>query len=515
MDESSTRESIISSSETAFAMGCHEISFPKSDETVNDLPLIVAYTLPSGAIKTSRGFATGNGFMKARCYVSEGGQWQWEAKNLAGRCIETGEFQAIDSPLPGKLRISKNDARQLQYDSGKWYLHFGDNAYRFLDPNETCWKPYIDQAAQAGFNRIRTQLDPSGNTLAKADGKSLNLQSWDAIEERLVYALKRHPEIQFELILFGEDTEALLKFGDGNPLSHLTLRYAIERFAALPNVHWSIANKLSLDDENLQSALNMAGESLYENDPWNSLITVAGKRFDSPPAAEAKWQSILSLSSLGQVIGDSILSERAKISKPILLVEDRGEHHHAPRFPRYFFRRLFWGAFLSGGMPSYRGLNTDSISDRNYNGIEGYYDSCNGGHLRYGAHDLLKIKQFFSDTKISLENWKPNDTLSGQNPLLVKSMISNDATQCIAYIANPESYAAHSPNGYEGMHSDQVSNTSQTFTTFTLELPFSSGKFSWFNPSTGEWNGSAEITKNSTTLLTPTPGDWVVWVQRG
>jgi len=94
-------------------------------------------------------------------------------------------------------------------------------------------------------------------------------------------------------------------------------------------------------------------------------------------------------------------------------------------------------------------------------------------------------------------------------------MISDNATQCIAYIANPESYAAHSPNGYDGMHSDQISDTSQTFTTFTLALPFSTGKIRWFNPSTGEWNGSAEITKNSTTLLTPTPGDWVVWVQRG
>jgi hypothetical protein len=515
MDKPSPRESIISSKETAFVRGCHEISFAQNDESVNELPLIVAHTLPSGAIRTSRGFATSDGFMKARCYICEEGEWKWEAKNLAGRCIETGEFQAMESPLPGKLSVSKHDPRQLQYDSGKWYLHFGDNAYRFLDAEEDRWKSYIDQAAQAGFNRIRTQLDSPVGSLVKADGKRLNLQTWDAIEERLVYALKRHPEIQFELILFGENTEALLKFGDGDLLSHLMLRYAIERFAPLPNVHWSIANNLSIENEAVQSALAMAGECLYENDPWNSLITVAGNRFAPPPAAESKWQSILSRSSLGQVIGDAILAERVKISKPILLVEDRGEHQHAPRFPRYFFRRLFWGTLLSGSMPTYRGLNTDSASDRNYNGIEGYYDSCNGGHLRYGAHDLLKIKQFFADTKISLENWKPNDTLSGSNPLLVKSMISNNATQCIAYVANPESYAAHSPNGYDGMHSDQVSDTSQTFTTFTLALPFSTGKISWFNPSTGEWNGSAEITKNSTTLLTPTPGDWVVWVQRG
>lgn len=515
MDGLPARDSIISSSNDALVRGCHEISFAKTDEALNELPLIVAYHLPSGAIKTSRGFATSDGLMNARCYVEEEGLWRWEAKSLAGACIGTGEFQALESPLPGKLRISQADARQLRYDSGKWYLHFGDIAYRFLANSEKRWKPYIDQAAQAGFNRIRTYLDSSGTSLIKADGKQLDLQAWDAIEERLVYALQRHPEIQFELILFGDNAETLGQFGDGNPLSHLKLRYAIERFGPLPNVHWSVANKLSVEDEANQPALLMAGESLFENDPWNSLITLSGQRFAPPPFADTKWQSMLSLRSLGQVTGEAILSERPKNSKPVLLAEDRGEHHHAPRSPRFYFRRLFWGVLLSGGLPTYRGLNTDAAFDRNYNGIDGYYDACNEGRLRFGAHDLLKIKQFFSDTGISLENWKPNDALSGGNPLLVKSMISSDSSQCIAYIANPESFAAHKPDRYEGTHSDQISDTSSTFTIFTLELPFSSGKLSWFNPSSGEWNGGAEITKHSTTLLTPTPGDWVAWVKRG
>jgi hypothetical protein len=65
------------------------------------------------------------------------------------------------------------------------------------------------------------------------------------------------------------------------------------------------------------------------------------------------------------------------------------------------------------------------------------------------------------------------------------------------------------------MYSDQISDVSSTYTTFTLDLPFASGTVEWFHPTTGEWNGKAEITKSSTTLLTPTPGDWVVWVKRG
>ena len=127
---------------------------------------------------------------------------------------------------------------------------------------------------------------------------------------------------------------------------------------------------------------------------------------------------------------------------------------------------------------------------------------------------FLKIKKFFADSGITLEGWTPCDALSGNEPLLAKSMRSEDSTECIAYIANPETYAAHKPNGYEGMHSDQLSDASPTFTTFSLDLPFSTGEAKWYNPSTGEWKGKVEITKNSTTLLTPEPGDWVLWIKR-
>ena len=321
--------------------------------------------------------------MKTRCYVNEEGLWSWEAKNLEGRCIETGSFSVVNSPLPGKLRISSSDPRQLQYDIGRWYLNFGDNAYRFLSLEESRWKAYIDQAAQAGFNRIRTWLCQSPESLFQTDRKRLDLSAWDKIDERLAYGLQRHPEIQFEIILFGPDPEELQRFGEGELGAHSAFRYAIERFGPLPNVHWSIASGYS------------------ESDPETN-----------------------------------------------------------------------------------------------------------------GAHDLLPIKKFFSDTEAILENWSPNDALSGNNPLLVKSMLSEDSSKCIAYVANPETFAAHSPDGYDGMHSDQISDASETFTTVTLELPFSSGTAKWYNPNTGEWKGEAEITKNSTTLLTPEPGDWVVWVER-
>jgi len=514
MSDPSIRESIICTHNSAQLRGCHEISFSSNNPDCPDLPLIVAYTLPSGAIKTTRGFTTGDGSMKARCYVNEEGVWSWEAKNLEGRCLDTGTFHASPSNLPGKIKPSQKDPRQLQYDNGRWYLNLCDNAFRFFSPEEYRWKAYIDQAAQAGFNRVRAWIAPSSESLIQPNRKRLNLSVWDEIDLRLTYALQRHPEIQFELIFFGPDIEELKRFGDGDPSSHSALRYAIERFSPLPNVHWSVANDIHQEDPDLGPALAMVGEVINGNDPWNSLITYCGRRFDPPAFSSTKWLAFQSIDSLGQVTGEKAIEARASESKPVALAKDRGEQEHAPRFPRYYFRRLFWGTLLSGSMPSYSGLITSEPFDRNRRGIEGYYDACNSGRLRFGAHDILQIKKFFADTEISLENWVPNDAVSGSNPLLAKSILSSDQNECIAYIANPESFAGHSPDGFEGLHSDELSDTSETFTTVTLELPFSNGIIKWYSPTTGQWKGEAEITKNSTTLLTPEPGDWVVWAKR-
>ncbi len=208
--------------------------------------------------------------------------WSWEAKNVEGRCIETGTFHASPSVLPGKLTISQKDPRQLQYDNGRWYLNFCDNAFRLFANEENRWKAYIDQADQAGFNRIRSWLAPSANSLFQPARKRLNLKVWDEIDKRLNYALQRHPEIQFEIILYGPEIEELKRLEEGEPSAHSALRYAIERFAALPNVHWSIANNLTEADPASEGALVMVGEILAGNDPWHSLITSGGNRFDPP-----------------------------------------------------------------------------------------------------------------------------------------------------------------------------------------------------------------------------------------
>jgi len=515
MNAKTDRESILTSSSVVPVFGCHEISFSVGRANCPELPLVVSYTLPSGAIKTTRGFATSDGKMKARAYVNEEGFWSWEAKNCEGRLLENGSFKAVGSSLPGKIKISMQDSRQLQYGNGSWYLQFGDNEYRLLDRKESKWKSCIDQAAQAGFNRIRAWLCPPEDSLFDSESNRLDLGAWEGMEERLLFALQRHPELQFEISLFGADHDELARYGDGEPNSHLRMRYAIERFGPLPNVHWNIANDVPDSDSTLNQAGVAVGQAISENDQWNSLITATRPRFEPTAFGDQKFLSIQSIQSLGQVTGEAVISARATESKPVALVEDRSEHILEPRFPRYFFRRLFWGTLLSGGLPTYSGLDTAKSSNRGNTYVSGYYDACNSGNLCFGAHDILNIRKFFAETSVCLENWRPNDLLSGDNPLLVKSAVSGDESEVIAYVANPQFHENHNPDGYAGSYSDEIADANETFTTFTMELPFSDGVAKWFNPLTGEWQGEAQITRNSTTLLSPEPGDWVVWVKRG
>ena len=106
------------------------------------------------------------------------------------------------------------------------------------------------------------------------------------------------------------------------------------------------------------------GQAISEYDSWNSVVTATRPRFEPAAFGDQKFLSIQSIQSLGQVTGEAVISARATESKPVALVEDRSEHFLKPRFPRYYFRRLFWGTLLSGGLPTYSGLDTSKSSDR-------------------------------------------------------------------------------------------------------------------------------------------------------
>jgi hypothetical protein len=99
-----------------------------------------------------------------------------------------GTFEVKPSELPGKLRIHPDDPRQFAFDNGEWFLHLGDTAYRFVTDTEPLWQQYIDEAAQVGFNKIRTWFCRGRHDVAALftdDRQGLDLAYWDEIERRL------------------------------------------------------------------------------------------------------------------------------------------------------------------------------------------------------------------------------------------------------------------------------------------------------------------------------------------
>ncbi|MBC2606827.1 DUF4038 domain-containing protein [Pelagicoccus albus] len=502
--------------------GCHELEFSGEHVVtakIPVLPLQLTYTLPSGARISAHAFARGDGKAVARCYLPESGEWKWEAKNSLGKGVASGLIHVRTSDLPGKLRVSLQDNRQFQYDNGTAFLHLGDVAEALLSPDQDNWAAYINQAAQAGFTKIRVRLGESEDSVSNFYGpnrKQLNLAFWDEVEKRLLFALGRFPKIQFQLNLFAQDREELEKFEEGDILSHLLVSYVCERFSPLANVHWSLASEIdpAKDSAVTLQALSKLGKTIYEQAPWHSLITCGQPRFANFLFNGEKWCGMTSLSSLGQVHGEVVTANAPLSSKPIVLDQDRSEYELAPLVPRYYFRRLFWGMILSGGHPSYHGLDTSGKGSGHKSGIVGYYDACHAARLHSGAHDLLHIRTFLSETCGDLNGWVSDDSIAGNKPLLAKAMRSSDSDSCIIYVANPDSHEGHSGKNGSGFYSDQNASASDIFTTFNLELPFDNGSAKWFNPRTGEWNGSVEISKASTIFLTPEPEDWVLWVQK-
>lgn len=522
MPANSEQEVISTGSQPAKRGGSHQLEFSGEHVVtarVPVLPLQLTYSLPSGARISSKAFARSDGKAVARCYLPEAGEWRWEAKNSAGKGVASGYIQVDDSSLPGKLRVSQQDSRQFKYDDGSPYLHIGDIAEALLSPTQENWKSYIDQAAQAGFTKIRVRLPETDTSTANfydTQRKQLNLPFWDEVEKRLVYALSHFPHIQFQLNLFAQDREELDRFEEGDSLTHLAVSYVIERLSSLPNVHWSLAASVdpAKDSAITLQALSRLGKTIYEQSPWHSLITCGLPRYATFLFDNEKWCGYASLASLGQVDGSYVLENSKLTRKPLVLDQDRAEYQLAPLQPRYYFRRLFWGVLLSGGHPTYQGLDTSGQGRGHHSGIIGYYDACHAGRLRSGANDLLHIHTFIRDIGGTLAGWVSDDSIGGNKPLQTKAIRSPESDSCIVYISNPDAHQGHSGKKGQGFYSDQNASASEIFTTFNLELPFANGSARWFCPSSGVWKSTVEITKASTIFLTPEPSDWVLWVQR-
>ena len=502
---------IVRGAQPAAHRGVYEIALAASGPIANpyfDTDMTVTFTRPDGTRVTVDGCFDGGSTFKARAYCDVVGQWSWTSSaKLAGLNGKSGRFQVVPSALPGKLRRHPRDPHQFAYDNGRWFLHIGDTGYRCLVQTEPKWQEYIDQAARMGATKIRTWVCQSRGgieALFAADRRQLNLPYWQEIEHRLLYALQRHPQVIFQVILYGEDTAELLRYGQGDPAALLLARYAQARFSALPNVTWCISNDREIvsDGKPIQGrrvpagVIDQIGRDMAAREPWGTLLTNHQARFSGYAFVDAPWSDIITLEDLDQVDGRLLARYRRAGSDPVVHDEDRYELYRSPKHPRYFFRRLMWASLLSGGQATYGGLRTYEPYDGELQGVQGYYDARQAGKLVGGADDFMHIHKFFAEAGLTLVGMEADDDLVGGDPRRAKCI--HDGRTYLIYLANPDG------------NRPETDNAAAEVPEVTVALP--AGKFSvrWFQPTSGSWTDGERVAGSRQRLRAPGGGDWVM-----
>lgn len=278
------------------------------------------------------------------------------------------------------------------------------------------------------------------------------------------------------------------------------------RFSAFPNVHWCVSN----DQEMVPDGTEITGRMVHEGsihqiardmaarEPWGTLLTNHQCRFKGYSFCDAEWSDIVTLEDLDQVSGQLILEYRERVKVPVINDEDRYEHYRPPAHPRYFFRRLMWASLLSGGHTTYCGTVTFEPYDGELRGVQGYFDAARAGKLE-GAQDFRNLHVFFNDTGLTLVGFDPDDAYVGSRPEHRKCSRTGDVT--IIYLANPDG------------SSGETDDMAQTVPDVTVTLD-GAVDARWFNPRTGLWDGAAELSAGTQTLVAPDVGDWVLLLRR-
>ncbi|PCJ55462.1 MAG: hypothetical protein COA73_13305 [Candidatus Hydrogenedentota bacterium] len=490
--------------EPAQLYGVHEIRLSSTTDTPNPFDThaeITFYPPPPHPSVQIPLFYDGNHTWRGRAYITTPGRWTWRTHSQDDSKLDnrSGFFNAVDSALPGKLRIHPHNPKAFADERGRTFLNIANTAYYLFsgDPGADTWREFIQEDWDLGIRMLRGlsqgKFAPElfeGDT----DLDKLNLAAFQRTDLRLTWMLNTYPGMYVEFILFQFEAEWK---EDESFWASLTaaqkdrvLRQYVARYAAFPQILWEIHNDLRYDPgwNNTKAAIEK-GTYLKKHDPWGTLITTGAYR-DAPfPFPHEPWVSFIHIETLNALTADQV-ADYAHLPMPVFNGEDRYEAYRGPAHPQYYYRRLMWTWLLSGSSATYgqRWHNRDGAT---INQPLTPYSQTN----YRGLHSVKLIRPFFEDRAIDIALYRDADGL-GQD-----ADYRGEANRPQIAAHGNKSFLIYHPNATEAKHG--AKSDTEITAGLILDLTSYSGSYraQWFNAHDGRTAPGGEISSGGKVLL--------------
>jgi hypothetical protein len=377
-----------------------------------------------------------------------------------------------------------------------------------------------------------------------------NLQSFQRTDRKLKLLLNDYPSMYIQVLLVTEPYHNARNTEwrkIDTTLRTQLWQNMIARWAAFPNVFWSVSNDLGdtsgysdnrlLADEIGCYWMGGCNEVGAGNDPWsaNRPMSMGHLRNRIDGSIAKTWHTYITAYSYADISAQqmdgatnlepyptpTVLFQYTATPKPVYNTEDLYEAGSQERdtdyklvvHADYFFRKLFWSYLLSGGGVTYGSETTWSM--------EHVYDG--GTYIRpptpipsvtqtvedlVGLNSIGSVDLILHQARVDLADFAPHDQLIPQATPgstwteYERAQVASNAQEILAYIPNTVRTPSSQQPDYLYRRKAEESQTTRSVTVDMDDYGNPSYRVTWYEPATGAVLNTGTIPGN------PGPGSY-------